>query len=64
APDASTFFANDEMEIKHTFARTVETEELIAGKECDKDVDEEECTDRRTLAAHTDYIYTQDHNGP
>ncbi|MBA0851449.1 hypothetical protein Goshw_020012 [Gossypium schwendimanii] len=25
-------------------------------------VEEEECLMRRTLAAHTDYIYTQNHN--
>lgn len=29
---------------------------------CEDAVDEDECMARRTLAAHTDYIYTQDHH--
>ncbi|GLJ19782.1 hypothetical protein SUGI_0358430 [Cryptomeria japonica] len=28
------------------------------------DMNEEECLNRRTLSAHTDYIYTQEDNGP
>ncbi|KAH9297359.1 hypothetical protein KI387_029041 [Taxus chinensis] len=35
------------------------TEELS----CDN-IDEDECLNRRTLAAHTDYIYTQHHKHP
>lgn len=31
---------------------------------CQKSEDEEECLNRRSLAAHTDYIYTQNHNNP
>ncbi|KAH9297358.1 hypothetical protein KI387_029040, partial [Taxus chinensis] len=30
---------------------------------CDN-LDEDECLNRRTLAAHTDYIYTQHHKHP
>nr|DAA00289.1 TPA_exp: putative phytosulfokine peptide precursor [Pinus taeda] len=37
----------------------------IDGEEtCQKSEDEEECLNRRSLAAHTDYIYTQNHNSP
>lgn len=32
-------------------------------KECEGANDEDECMMRRTLAAHTDYIYTQQHHG-
>ncbi|XP_065873440.1 phytosulfokines 3-like [Euphorbia lathyris] len=33
----------------------------VEAESCDG-VGEEECLMRRTLAAHTDYIYTQNHN--
>uniref|UniRef100_A0A0D9WV40 Phytosulfokine n=1 Tax=Leersia perrieri TaxID=77586 RepID=A0A0D9WV40_9ORYZ len=36
-------------------------EKEIAG-ECKKGEGEEECLARRTLTAHTDYIYTQEHH--
>ncbi|GLJ43401.1 hypothetical protein SUGI_0901850 [Cryptomeria japonica] len=61
---ASTLFTKDQMEIKHTFAGRVEKEEPKVGNECGNEMSEEECLDRRTLVAHTDYIYTQEHKGP
>ncbi|XVE91711.1 hypothetical protein REPUB_Repub01dG0034500 [Reevesia pubescens] len=36
---------------------------LIDDGEC-KDLDGEECLIRRSLAAHTDYIYTQENDAP
>ncbi|KAH9297355.1 hypothetical protein KI387_029037, partial [Taxus chinensis] len=59
---ASMLFEKDEMGIKYRFYSNMDKEQLMAGKECDNDTELEECTNRRTLSAHTDYIYTQDHN--
>uniref|UniRef100_A0A0C9S4Q4 Phytosulfokine n=1 Tax=Wollemia nobilis TaxID=56998 RepID=A0A0C9S4Q4_9CONI len=47
----------------------VKAEELEQSKEVEldlecKNLEEEECLNRRTLAAHTDYIYTQHHRHP
>uniref|UniRef100_A0A0D6R3C3 Phytosulfokine n=1 Tax=Araucaria cunninghamii TaxID=56994 RepID=A0A0D6R3C3_ARACU len=47
----------------------VKGEELEQRKEVEldlecKNLEEEECLNRRTLAAHTDYIYTQHHRHP
>ncbi|POO00668.1 Phytosulfokine [Trema orientale] len=39
----------------------VEAEQVEVGDESCEGVGEEECLMRRTLAAHTDYIYTQKH---
>ncbi|GLJ43400.1 hypothetical protein SUGI_0901840 [Cryptomeria japonica] len=61
---ASTLFTKDQMEIKHTFDGRVEKEESKVGNECGNEMSEEECLERRTLVAHTDYIYTQEHKGP
>ncbi|GLJ43399.1 hypothetical protein SUGI_0901750 [Cryptomeria japonica] len=61
---ASTLFTKDQMEIKHNFDGRVEKEESKVGNECRNEMSEEECLDRRTLVAHTDYIYTQEHKGP
>ncbi|ERN18561.1 hypothetical protein AMTRI_Chr12g272540 [Amborella trichopoda] len=39
----------------------------LGGEEIDEsceNLNEEECLMRRTLVAHTDYIYTQKHNKP
>ncbi|GLJ43397.1 hypothetical protein SUGI_0901710 [Cryptomeria japonica] len=55
---APMLFTKDEMEIKHAFVSNVEKNQPTV-KECD-----EECLDRRTLVAHTDYIYTQEHKNP
>ncbi|PON40330.1 Phytosulfokine [Parasponia andersonii] len=41
--------------------RVVEAEQVEVGDESCEGVGEEECLMRRTLAAHTDYIYTQKH---
>ncbi|CAF2046376.1 hypothetical protein BRARA_I03344 [Brassica rapa] len=38
-----------------------ETEGVKAAEENCKGIGEEECLIRRTLVAHTDYIYTQNH---
>lgn len=35
-----------------------------AEESCDFNMDEAACLNRRTLAAHTDYIYTQGRNSP
>ncbi|GLJ43403.1 hypothetical protein SUGI_0901870 [Cryptomeria japonica] len=56
----STSFPKDQME----FVSTVEEKQSKTVTKCENDVDEEECMDRRTLAAHTDYIYSQKDNGP
>lgn len=45
-------------------ANNSETEESNDNKDCSDDMDGEECLDRRTLVAHTDYIYTQHHKKP
>eukprot|EP01018_Ginkgo_biloba_P040005 Gb_37547 [translate_table: standard] len=47
--------------MEHTLVNTEETEQIEV--DCDN-LDEEECLNRRTLAAHTDYIYTQHHGKP
>ncbi|GLJ43402.1 hypothetical protein SUGI_0901860 [Cryptomeria japonica] len=58
---ASMVFTKDQMEI----GSNLETEESkLDNRDCGDDVDEEECLDRRTLVAHTDYIYTQHHKKP
>eukprot|EP01018_Ginkgo_biloba_P040002 Gb_29297 [translate_table: standard] len=55
-----TSFSEDEL-MKNTLAN----EEEMAQMEIDCDnLDEEECMNRRDLAAHTDYIYTQQHGKP
>ncbi|KAF8404848.1 hypothetical protein HHK36_009737 [Tetracentron sinense] len=50
-------FPNDSpMKTQHRVAENVEVDESCDG------VGEEECLMRRTLVAHTDYIYTQKQN--
>ena len=46
---------------KPTLVIPKETEEIEM--DC-ANLDEKECLTRRTLAAHTDYIYTQQHGNP
>ncbi|GLJ43394.1 hypothetical protein SUGI_0901680 [Cryptomeria japonica] len=41
-----------------------EVESTIYGEEDCYNIDEEECLMRRTLSAHTDYIYTLQHGQP
>ncbi|URE48710.1 Phytosulfokine precursor protein (PSK) [Musa troglodytarum] len=46
---------------KETRLQDVEKEMAERGEECEG-VGEDECLMRRTLVAHTDYIYTQEHH--
>ncbi|GLJ43404.1 hypothetical protein SUGI_0901910 [Cryptomeria japonica] len=57
---ASTLSGKEEIE----FSSTVKEEESMTLTECENNEDEEESMDRRTLAAHTDYIYTKHNNSP
>ncbi|EPS69886.1 hypothetical protein M569_04882 [Genlisea aurea] len=43
---------------------TAEEEAATAAEDGCRDIGEEECLMRRTLAAHVDYIYTQKHPNP
>ncbi|XP_048335354.2 phytosulfokines 3 [Ziziphus jujuba] len=42
----------------------IEAEKAEVVEESCEGIGEDECLMRRTLAAHTDYIYTQKHNKP
>ncbi len=55
----SEMFTVGELAINQAYS-----EEIDGGEECEKNEGEEECLNRRSLAAHTDYIYTQNHNHP
>ncbi|KAM3286085.1 phytosulfokine 3 [Capsicum chacoense] len=50
-----------------TTLNNIQHQDVVEAKQVDKEesckgVEEEECLERRTLAAHLDYIYTQNQN--
>ncbi|GLJ43398.1 hypothetical protein SUGI_0901740 [Cryptomeria japonica] len=59
----STLLPKNQMEMKQNLVGKVQQDQSGGWKDCE-DNDGEECLDRRFLEAHTDYIYTQHHNGP
>ncbi|WCJ31487.1 phytosulfokine 4 precursor [Euphorbia peplus] len=58
---ALTFAARPQPAFSNESTGKNQKQDVEAGESCDG-VGEEECLMRRTLAAHTDYIYTQNHN--
>eukprot|EP01018_Ginkgo_biloba_P040003 Gb_37549 [translate_table: standard] len=70
-PFQKDIFQSHSLESLGSFSKDGVTKNILANAEetlqieidCDN-IDEEECMNRRNLAAHTDYIYTQQHGKP